>query len=278
MHSIIIPHYRRERNLALCIRSVQNSAQATGLGSFEIVVVEPRLPGEFAPSCMASFVRDRDIPGVRVVQYDSPDTGFNKCGTLNMGIEAADGDLLTFLDADAFVGRRWLEGAELLRAEPSLTRICYRVRQLKDIAAELACEDEGASLYQHAFPQYEEYPIIFEAYFGVRNGWRRGRPIPDIRQGPDVFGNSQFTIRRDDLDGLLFDPVNYPRAGHEDLDFIKRFADQLGERYNARILTDAEHAMFHFASPRGREWGGCEPEQRMRFVSQHGDCMGRTKR
>ena len=196
------------------------------------------------------------------------DPGFNKCHALNEGIEAARGDLISFLDVDTIVGPRWFEGACYLSQIKFLTRLCYRVRFLNTADVDwFAQSDDWTKPHDQALAQYENLPLAFEAYYEVTRDWRSEKPpFPPIT-GPHVFGNSQFTLRRKDLGNLRFDAENFPRAGHEDLDFIRRFAAKMGDRYQAHIFTAPEYALLHFSTPHPREegWGGHESEQEKRF-------------
>jgi hypothetical protein len=166
---------------------------------------------------------------------------FWKTHLLNIGIRLATGDVLTFLDADAVVGPRFLDGARFLAAS-SLTALFYRVRR---------CSRTGADFSEYDAVKkdgHDLHPIAYEAYGSPE---RSGKGT--VPRHP-VFGNSQFSITREKLGDLRWDEDYFGR-GFEDLDMIRRlwYRDQKG--YCAAIMTDAEHAMFHIAHPYSPGYG-----------------------
>jgi len=108
IHSIIIPHRGRERHLAACLWSIEHSRDVCGFArdALEFLVVDADDPFQSRVSATgiapwsATFLFDPDHPAL-----------FNKPRLLNLGLRHALGDVITFLDADALVGPRFLEAA-----------------------------------------------------------------------------------------------------------------------------------------------------------------------
>ena len=225
-HSIIIPHRDRADHLKACLWSIERSAEVTGRADYEV--------------CCP----------------DSGDTLFNKAASLNVGINSTDSEFITFLDADAIVGPRWLE---CIPFAEHITRVCYRVRYAV-----------GAT--QSEVGQYDFFPLAFEAYLtpdhspvggAAHQGMSRNEVDPDGPWLPGqpgdtiIFGNSQFTIRREALGDLRFDE-NFTGRGFEDLDMIWRIWLRHGRRYKGVIWTDAAHAMFHLTHDYAPTWSNPE--------------------
>src|ERR1017187_8620837 len=83
-------------------------------------------------ACVASIARSKQVLGIKldlnVTAFDPQPTGgtFNKSRALNTGIDNAGemkADILTFLDADAIVSERCLEGVTLCDWS-KVTRLC----------------------------------------------------------------------------------------------------------------------------------------------------------
>jgi len=225
MHSIVIPHRGRELHLELCLWALDRSATACGIDDWETVVVDDPVPAD-------------------------PD-GFNKARALNLGIERARGDILTFLDVDAIVGARFLEAALCLE-DASLDRCCYRVRKLpmcEDLRIQTA--EDRAAYVSDLFEEYSRYPMAMESYgaycIDVRRppgprGKRRVAWDQAMASGRP-WGNSQFSIRREKLGDSRYDEEIGWHA--EDIDMNMQLQARFGLDYRGRIFTAPDHAMFH---------------------------------
>jgi hypothetical protein len=184
----------------------------------------------------------------------------NKNLLLNIGIEMARGKILSFLDADMLVGKYWM-GRTLQRlgdnAPQRPTRLAYRVRQLKIddnahqnpdlVLGQLKDErfrsrEDKEAFLDGWFSEYENFTRGFEAYGRPEAGWHPITGDPKIDW--PVFGNSQFSIRRDVLGDLRFDEW-FEGAGYEDIGMAWAIQKQAGLGYRGEILTDAEYALFH---------------------------------
>lgn len=230
-HSIIIPTRDRNRNLGRCVRSINRSARVCEAKKYEIIVVDNGTPELPFPA----------EPHTTVIVDQSPMVVFNKPRCQNVGIDNSTGDVFSFLDADAIVGRRWMEGVQRLTDDPTLTKLCYRVRYLPMLGDDWACREDGPD-----FDRYETYPLAHEGY---------GRPEHNFPCPGPIFGNSQFSIRRDVLGDTRFNE-EYAGRGFEDLWMNRELWMRNPDAYRAEIMTDAEHAMFHIqnAEPDGPDW------------------------
>lgn len=93
--SVVVPSYRSLRTLAFTLRSVLAQADCP---PFEVIVVDS------SPSDVSGWIKAR-FPGVRLLQ---PADRHYPGAARNLGAQAAEGDLLAFLDADAVAAGGWL--------------------------------------------------------------------------------------------------------------------------------------------------------------------------
>jgi glycosyltransferase involved in cell wall biosynthesis len=238
IHSIIIPHRNRNRYLDVCLWSLRQSAATTGISDYEIVVVDN---GSDCPP----VPHDEHVV---VVSVKRPSEWFNKPLCLNLGIEHSRGEILTFLDADAIVGKSFLEGISQL-ADPTLTRLCYRVRYVPstDFFADCPClntESVWSAAFDDHFARYDSHQRAFEGY---------DDPEHNANGGSIVFGNSQFSIARPVLGDLRFNET-FDGRGFEDLWLIREIWRQYGDHYRAAILTDPDHALLHMRHGYESDW------------------------
>lgn len=234
-HSIIIPAKGRDANLRLCLESLWTSSRICGhAANWEVVIAtdSDTLPILQHPNRIAW------IPPI-----EGP---FNKNRLLNAGINCSNSDVLTFLDADCVAPPRFLESVIRLVADPTLTKLCYRVRRMNeaDSAALLASGDIPA-----AFARYDDFHLAHEGY---------GEPDHHMPIHPRglVFGNSHFSIRREVLADLRFDE-EFQGRGYEDVHFNWQIWRRYFDSYKAEIVTDADHAVLNLANPPtvNEDWG-----------------------
>lgn len=242
MHSILIPHRNYNAYLDLCLWSIYRSAQRCEIPANEwrVWVIDCGSETSPLPSKQVSVCLCPPPPPGRL---------FNKPLALNVGIELAlkhdKADVLTFLDADAIVGLRWLENTQ---TPWDATRLCYRVRKIPKARFQefydSALKGDGA-VVADAFEHYNGYSRAFEAYRQVEHNADTGLP---------VFGNSQFSIRADVLGDLRFNESLEGR-GFEDLWLIREIWRKYGDAYRGIVAKDADHAMFHVQNDkRADDW------------------------
>ncbi len=193
--------------------------------------------------------------------YTEQEPFFNKPKLLNIGISHAKGDVLTFLDADAIVAPRFMENPQRLVAEPSLTKLCYRVRHLSKADAQPVHDNsDWRAVIERLFADYGEKRIRAEHYGQPDKGsWKR--------TSTPIFGNSQFSIRREVLGDLRFDE-RFKGRGYEDIHFNFLIWKHYYKTYRAEIVTDADHAMYHVENPPTDQegWGpGAQNESNCRL-------------
>jgi hypothetical protein len=235
-HAIIIPFRAngdRLRNLELCLSSLQQSAEECGINDWHALIVNNGDVVPFCTSAHASIVIDHRYMPI-----------FCKPTLQNLGIAVTrDADVLSFLDADAIVSPRWMENVQRLVDEPTLTKLCYRVRRLPSEWCDSPYPfiDYDKQRLDDKSRLIDIYPLAHEGY---------GRPENIVPCGTPIFGNSQFSIRRDVLGDTRFDE-HYIGRGWEDLWMNRELWMRNPIAYRAEIVTDGEHAMFHIQNTLG---------------------------
>lgn len=244
-HSIIIPHRNRSEYLPPCIWSIARSAAICGVTDWSCVVVD--LGSDVTPE----VPNDEHFALCRCWRQHNV---FCKPLALNIGMDIATryghADVLTFIDGDAIVGKRWMENVDALFQDDAPTILSYRVRYLApDRLGEFTVASDRDALVDGWFAKYHEYMRAFEAYRTPTNNHTHGSP---------VFGNSQFSIRTDVLGDLRWNEAFVGR-GSEDLWMMRAIARKYGYdekhpdnpfAYRGHIAQEPDHAMFHILQER----------------------------
>lgn len=232
-HSIIIPHRNRNTHLECAVLFLRRSAARCQANDYEIVVVDGN-----------SKLLPPSADDIKVVHDPQDGPVYNKPRAQNLGIEAAGGSILTFLDADILVGKRWFALQRYL-ADPSLTKLCYRVRNLP-IGISQAADARSMDWLGSVDACWLDY------HNSHRHRLRHeGRVKPELDQavGEPLFGNSQFSITRDKLGDLRF-CEDFAGAGWEDIWMNREIWRRWGDEYRATMPTLRYHCLFHISHER----------------------------
>lgn len=244
-HSIIIPHRARLKHLAACVFSIRSAAARASLvewRDFEILIIHN---GE--KLTLSAMQLDQAFHGIWIVHADAMPI-FNKPKLINIGIEASGGRTLTFLDADAIVGPEWFHGPERLLGDlRHVTRLCYRVKRIdtKPLEHLLYYGRPSTVLIHKVFAQWDTLKLAYEGHGGVDTTVRG--------ESTEVFGNSQFSIRRDVLGGVRMDEA-YEGHGFEDLDFIQQIYHRHKETYKGHISENPNESIVHLKHAWSSDW------------------------
>lgn len=282
MHSILVPHRDRNAYLDLCIWSIKRSARICDVEDYEIVIAEHGSRQIPPPSNHVRVIVDeRPMPTVMI--RDRPlENVFNKPRLQNVAIDEARGDVLSFVDCDALVGSMWMAGVNQLTLDPRLTRLCYRVRYLKETwlgKLESVDNNSRASQLAGCWKEYDapapgprtknacKYDLGFEAYrlpacdrfdrVAFEPGVKLGYEETDGWAAGEVFGNSQFSITRKAL-GDTRPNEEYAGRGNEDIEFNRSIWRAHGEHkgHVGLIRFGPEWNMFHLKHPYDPAWQG----------------------
>ena len=117
--SVVMPTRDRRELLAEAIASVQAQTYA----QWELLVVD-----DGSTDDTADFLAGIPEPRVRTLRTD----GVGVCGARNLGLDAARGDLIAYLDDDNRFDPQWLKAVALtINARPE-TSVCYGARVFDD--------------------------------------------------------------------------------------------------------------------------------------------------
>jgi hypothetical protein len=134
-------------------------------------------------------------------------------------------------------------------ADKSLTKLCYRVKDIPAKEAEpLRYTSDKEAVLRNLFADYDSRKRRFE-----------GRKFPHLNPQKEsllpLFGNSQFSIRASVLADLRYDE-RFKGRGFEDIDFNWRIWQRYFDTYRAEIVTDADHALYNITGTDTEDdWG-----------------------
>jgi hypothetical protein len=232
-HYLIIPVF--DRDVADCLEAVHRSAATCGVNDYTAIVADGGSKNVHKPGANERVVTCHGLEPIRCLPNELPP--FNKPRTLNAGIDAvADKEaILTFLDADARVGERFMEAPY---SADTHDRVCYRVR----------------THHKKNEKPWGEAPISYEAYGDADSDWSfRLRADPPELPPSDLSpqGNSQFSIRKSLLGETRFNERYFGRS-FEDLWMMRElFRRGLNDTV---IYTEESHAMWHRRTATGRNF------------------------
>jgi len=218
LHSIIIPVLNRNERLQVCLKSIHDSAKTCEITDYEILIVDGGSQEVYKSNNNERVVCCQGLEPIRCLPNESPP--FNKSRCLNTGIDSTQSQncILSFLDADAIVGERFMEAAQ---SATKYDRVCYRVRDSKNNSLSYEAYGNPDTNWQYNIELAE--PVL---------------PTPDLKPQ----GNSQFSIQKKTLGELRWNESYFGRA-FEDLWFIR----ELYRRglNNTTIFTEPEFSMKH---------------------------------
>ncbi|MDP2689734.1 MAG: glycosyltransferase, partial [Deltaproteobacteria bacterium] len=110
--TLLVPAYNEERTIRAAIQSIL----ATDYPSFEVIVINDGST-DGTEEAIADFIREGQIRYIR-----KPNGG--KASALNMGIEAAEGDVVIFTDADSIFLPDTVRKMTRWFGDPSIDAVC----------------------------------------------------------------------------------------------------------------------------------------------------------
>lgn len=132
--SVIVPVYNVEKYLPACIDSIL----AQTYEDFELILVDDGSPDQCGVICDRYAAQD---PRIRVVHQEN----MGLAGARNAGMDIAGGELLTFIDSDDLVSRRYLEYlAEAVDASDADLSVCRPSEFVDANEASVISADSGA--------------------------------------------------------------------------------------------------------------------------------------
>jgi glycosyltransferase involved in cell wall biosynthesis len=166
--SVIIPHYRDLKGLAICLRSLES--QTYPRDCFEVVIADNASPE--GAEAVADVIGGRGRRVVVTVKGAGP--------ARNGGVEASSGEILAFIDSDCVAEPAWLE--EAVKALPQFDFIGGRVKVLVEDPAHITPVEAFERVFAFDFKTYIEKKRftgagnlicsrrVFDAVGGFRTG------------------------------------------------------------------------------------------------------------
>jgi glycosyltransferase involved in cell wall biosynthesis len=157
LFSFVIPVLNEEACIAACIQSIKAQAEA----EVEIIVVDN--------GCTDRTIEISRQLGCRVVNEEKPGLSHAR----NRGAEAAEGEIVCFIDADGVLSRNWLAAARGCFADPRIGGV------------------SGLSIYTH--PNLIKQ-LYYNLYVVVTSG---SALISSVLFSRMIFAGNNLAIRRD---------------------------------------------------------------------------------
>lgn len=159
--SVVIPHLNQPEMLARCLASLRAGLRQPD----EIIVVDNG--SQVLPQAVCA-----GMPGVQLLQEPQPGPGPAR----NLGIAAARGDVLAFLDADCLADPAWLAEAACALRDPEASILGGDVRIAYVDAARLTMLEAYESIYAYRMDRY----IAREGFTGTGNLVVRRAVLQDV--------------------------------------------------------------------------------------------------
>ncbi|MEO1028068.1 MAG: glycosyltransferase family 2 protein [Pseudomonadota bacterium] len=217
--SVIIPLFNKAPFIERAIRSVFSQTHA----AYELIIVDDQSTDdslEIAQSCAKKCAGSGSATSVQFLQNP---VNRGPGASRNVGIEAATGDWLIFLDADDEYGPDLFATAQALNSRTPASLIVLSYTRLPD---------------NYVRPAFDTVPdwLVPDS----PNAMLMRQPLQFVFDRRFTLGpGSNATVRRDKLGGIRFDETSYV---YEGVDFwfraIRNVAEQDGACY---WLTDPHH-------------------------------------
>lgn len=226
--SVIIPTYNRARNLAFCLESLTWQDEK----AFEVIICDDGSSDNTRE--VAQSFKDRLNLSYRYQE----DLGFRAAEARNLGLQAARGKLLIFLDSDIVVPPAFVRTHAATHARYGLAKIAVNSfvwRMLEEI------EDDLGLPPAEYIPRHQD---ILKPDSRTRYQlFERSDPVEETY----FLDSNAFSIKREDLELVGgFDP-EFVGWGHEDTELGYRIA-----RYGFRLALVREGAeayhIYHYAA------------------------------
>ena len=148
--SVVIPHLNQPQHLARCLASLYAGARLPG----EVFVVDNG--SKDLPQAICAH-----YPGVVLLREPTPGPGPAR----NLGVAAASGDILAFIDADCLADPAWLAAVAGAMADPKAQVLGGDVRIALADPAKLTSLEAYESIYAYRMDRY----IAQEGFTGTGN-------------------------------------------------------------------------------------------------------------
>lgn len=137
--SIIVPVYKVEAYLEECIKSILNQSYE----NFELILVDDGSPDQCGTICDRWASTDHRVKVIHKANGGLSDAR-------NVGIDAAKGELITFIDSDDFISKNYLEAlvikqqecqADIVQGE--MTQDCKELGTVNSLGQEILTPEEA---------------------------------------------------------------------------------------------------------------------------------------
>lgn len=171
--SVIVPALNSARTIERCVRSVASGE--TG-HAYEVLVVHS---GEDDTCARAAAA----LPGTRSIQLRERTLA---AGARNVGARAARGDVLAFLDSDAYADDRWIDAVAGAGAS-GYDLVCGSIENANPDSA--VARAEQLIMFNEFLPELPGGPMWFALSGNMvmtRTSYRKYGPFVDVRAAEDV--------------------------------------------------------------------------------------------
>jgi glycosyltransferase involved in cell wall biosynthesis len=208
--SIIIPHFERTELL----RATVNSVYAQTASNWEIIIVDDGSSTE-AYNCIKALSSDK----TQVIQRDDGPKGPSRCR--NIGIQAAKGDYILFLDSDDLLAPNCIENRfKQTQLSPDEELWVFPVELFREIPGDMkqAWNNMEKGAFRDPLPRF----LVSDSPWCVSSPLWRRRTLQSLR------GFNEAVMYGDDADlhiRALLSDVRFVQFPHEQPDVYIRRAD-----------------------------------------------------